>query len=91
MKSTTVTVSSKGQIALPAEIRKKAGISEGEQLLVIQDGGRIMLEKLTLLSEKEKNKFKKLMKNETFHLMLVSEKSLSKDWENEYDVRWDKY
>ena len=91
MKTTTVTVSSKGQIALPAEIRKKAGISEGEQLLVIQDGGRIMLEKLTLISEKEKNKFRKLIKNETFQLMLVSEKSLSKDWENEYDVRWDKY
>jgi len=91
MKTTTVTVSSKGQIAIPAEMRKKAGISEGEQLLVIQDGGRIMLEKLTLISEKEKNKFGKLMKNETFQLMLLSEKSLAKDWENEYDVRWDKY
>jgi AbrB family looped-hinge helix DNA binding protein len=89
MKTTTVTVSSKGQIALPAEMRKKAGIAEGEQLLVIQEGSRIMLEKLTLLSEKEKSKFEKLMKSETFQIMLVSEKSLTKFWDNEYDKCWD--
>lgn len=88
MKIKTITISSKGQIALPIEMRRQAGISEGEQVLILQDGDRIMLRKLTFLA-KEKEKFKKLLKSETFQLMLLSEKSLAKDWENKYDARWD--
>lgn len=49
----TVTVSSKGQIVLPAEIRKKLLIKEGDELTVkVETGGRISL----LVKHKIKNK-----------------------------------
>ena len=40
----TVTVSVRGQIALPVEARKKLGIKEGDVLtLQVEEGGRIVL------------------------------------------------
>jgi AbrB family looped-hinge helix DNA binding protein len=40
-----VSVSSKGQIAIPKEVRERLGIREGMRLKLSDDGNRIMLEK----------------------------------------------
>jgi len=36
-------VTSKGQITIPIEIRKKLGIKEGSKVLFLEEGGRIYL------------------------------------------------
>jgi AbrB family looped-hinge helix DNA binding protein len=41
--ATTVTVSVKGQIALPAEVRRKLGITGGSRLLVETSGNAVIL------------------------------------------------
>ncbi len=40
-----IKVSSKGQIVIPREIRKKLGVKGGEKLLVLTCGGDIVLRK----------------------------------------------
>jgi AbrB family looped-hinge helix DNA binding protein len=43
MIAKTVKVSDKGQIAIPVEAREEAGIRRGDELLLVQDGDRIIL------------------------------------------------
>jgi AbrB family looped-hinge helix DNA binding protein len=45
-----IKVSSKGQIVIPTEIRKKQGIKGGEKLLIITRNGDILLRKTKELS-----------------------------------------
>ena len=45
-----IKVSSKGQIVIPREIRKKLGVKGGEKLLVLTRDGDILLRKTTELS-----------------------------------------
>ena len=47
-------VTSKGQITIPIDIRRKLGIKEGDKLLFVEDEGKIILMKnssLTALKE----------------------------------------
>lgn len=39
----TVTVSVRGQIALPVEARKKMGIKEGDVLTILEEGEKLIL------------------------------------------------
>jgi len=41
----TVKVSDKGQIAIPLDIRKINGINKGDNLIIIQEKGKILIEK----------------------------------------------
>lgn len=53
MPSVAVTkMSSKGQVVIPAEMRK--GIKEGEQIFIIKAGDQIIMEKATKLTKKLK-------------------------------------
>jgi len=74
----TVKVSEKGQIAIPAEIREKAGISRGDSLIIMQEDGKIMIEKE---SKKLKDDFADLLR----HSEAVAEKL----WRNKEDEVWD--
>jgi AbrB family looped-hinge helix DNA binding protein len=49
----TVTVSSKGQIVLPAHIRDKADVKQGDVLLVNMVGDKIIIEPLTRPERKD--------------------------------------
>jgi len=49
------TVSSKGQITIPAEIRHRLGVKEGDRVEFVVDNGRTILQPATL----EKNPFEK--------------------------------
>ncbi|MDP2909445.1 MAG: AbrB/MazE/SpoVT family DNA-binding domain-containing protein [Nanoarchaeota archaeon] len=79
----TVKVSDKGQIAIPQEIRKEAGIKKGEELIIVQDNGTILLEKAQKVATKMKDDFKDLLK--------FSEQSLKKVWDNKEDNIWNEY
>ena len=78
----TIKVSDKGQIAIPQAIRDKMGVEKGSELLVIEKGGRLLLEKVSVLSDKMLEDFRDLTH--------FSEKSLRKIWDNPQDDEWGK-
>ncbi len=86
----TVSVSSKGQIVIPEEIRKDLKIKEGSKLVLVETGNKIVLEKESdflaaarTLSEAEK---------ERLGWMILAEQSLAKVWDNPKDEAvWKKY
>lgn len=46
-----VTVSTKGQVALPAEVRKKLSIGKGSKMVLVVKKGIILMKPLKRLSE----------------------------------------
>jgi AbrB family looped-hinge helix DNA binding protein len=42
--SLTATISSKGQVVIPAELRRKYGLKEGVRIVFHDDGGHLTLE-----------------------------------------------
>lgn len=81
----TLRVSPKGQISIPKEARDSLGIKSGEQLVMFVRKNQILLEKSKNLFAEMENRM------ESLECMLASEDSLKKDWDNEYDERWNKY
>ena len=53
MSIEVITVSSKGQIALPAEMRKRMSINQGDKFAVYDAGDTIMLKRLSVPTEEE--------------------------------------
>lgn len=84
MRLLTVTVSDKGQISIPKSVREDLGIKRGEELVMIEEEGKIVLEQ----AKKVARKLAMLNKGESLATMLASEKSLAKDWGSEEDERW---
>ena len=70
-----VTVGEKGQVVIPKRMRDDFKLEKGTKLLVIEEKDAITLKPIQL--------------NETQMLMLLSESSLRKTWDNTYDERWD--
>jgi AbrB family looped-hinge helix DNA binding protein len=83
MKIKTIKVSEKGQIAIPQDIREKIGIEKGDELLLLQVDGKILLEKSEKVSEDIKDDFSDLLK--------FSEESLREVWDNKQDDIWASY
>lgn len=79
----TIKVSDKGQIAIPQNMRANLGIERGDDLIVIQLDGKILLEKAQKMEQKMKDNFKDILK--------FSEQSLKEVWDNEEDNIWNKY
>lgn len=46
MDVATSTISSNGQIVIPADIRRRLGITEGTKFLILEDGGDLVLKPL---------------------------------------------
>ena len=53
MKKNVVTVSTKGQIALPAEVREELSIGKGTKMVLVAEKGMIVMKPLRRLSEFE--------------------------------------
>ena len=70
-----VTVGEKGQIVIPKKMRKELKIERGTKLIVTEDKDKITIKPVKL--------------DEKHILMLLSETSLKKTWDNLYDERWD--
>ena len=83
MTITTVRVSEKGQIAIPQSIRNILGIEKGDDLVIIQSNGKLLIEKSQKTESKLKDSFKDILK--------FSEKSLKEVWDNNQDNIWNQY
>ena len=70
-----ITVGEKGQIVIPKKIREGLKIGKGTKLIVSEDKDKITIKPVKL--------------DEKHMLMLLSESSLKKTWDNPYDERWD--
>jgi len=70
-----VTLGEKGQIVIPKKMRDDLKIEKGTKLLISED--------------KDKITIKPVKMSEKHLLMLLSETSLKKTWQNPYDERWD--
>ena len=71
----TAKITSKGQIVIPKEIREAEGLKEGTKVAVLAYSDRIEIRPLKGLKR--------------MAITLLSEKSLSKDWETkEEDKAW---
>ena len=76
----TVKITSKGQIAIPKDIRELEGFEEGEKIAILAYSDHLELRPL--------GKIKKLLKG-SVATAILSEKSLAKDWEGyEEDNAW---
>lgn len=85
----TLKVSSKGQIVIPEEVRKKLQVETGSTLIARLQGKRIVLEKETdFLSRMEK--LEELQEEKGWQKL--AEKGFAELWDNEEDEEeWVKY
>ena len=83
MEIKTVRVSEKGQIAIPISIRERIGICEGDELLLFENEGKLLLEKSSKVSQSMKDNFKDIIK--------YNEDSLKEVWDNKEDDIWASY
>lgn len=79
----TVSVSEKGQIAIPREIRELLGIKKGDRLVLTTKNKKLLIQKATNLS--------KQMEDDFDDLIGYSELLLKKLWLNKKDDVWNKY
>ncbi|MFH1359376.1 MAG: AbrB/MazE/SpoVT family DNA-binding domain-containing protein [archaeon] len=78
----TIKVSDKGQIALPQSVRESLGISKGDDLVLFQLDGKILLEKTDRTFERTKDDFDDILR--------INEGSLNEVWDNKEDESWTK-
>lgn len=83
MQIKTIKMSEKGQIAIPRQVREKMGLDKGDELLLFEVDGKIMLEKVKMFSNMIKDNFKDIEK--------FNEDSLKEVWDNKEDDIWSSY
>ena len=79
----TIKVSDKGQIAIPQDIREQTGIDKGDELVMVESEGKILIQKSQKITKKMKDDFKDILK--------FTENSLGKVWNNKKDDIWNEY
>ena len=77
METKIIKVTNKGQISLPVVIRNSLNISEGDELILTRANESIILRKI------KQDDFK--------DLLIHSENSLKKVWDNKEDEIWGTY
>ena len=81
----TIKLSEKGQISIPKDIREGMHLKKGDKLVLMTKGEQLIIQKADIVLNKLH------INEESAGTMLLSEETLKKDWDNEYDERWNKY
>src|SRR3990170_2710911 len=81
MNVRTVRVSEKGQIAIPAKIRRSLGLRKGSTLLLMEDKGRLLVTKAERVGDILVDDFSDLTKH--------AEATFRELWQNRPDEVWD--
>lgn len=79
----TVTVSGKGQISIPREIRKHLGVEKGSKLVLVLKDKKLLIYKAADISQSTEEGFGDTVQ--------YSELSLKKIWDNEGDEVWNRH
>ena len=79
----TVTVSGKGQISIPHEIRKQLAVEKGSKLVIILKDKKLLIRKASDISQSIEDGFEDVVR--------YSERSLEEIWDNEEDEVWNRY
>ncbi|MYB30476.1 MAG: AbrB/MazE/SpoVT family DNA-binding domain-containing protein [Cenarchaeum sp. SB0663_bin_5] len=79
----TVTVSGKGQISIPQEIRKQLAVEKGSKLVIILKDKKLLICKASDISQSIEDSFEDVVR--------YSERSLEETWDNEEDEVWNRY
>ena len=58
----TIRVSDKGQIAIPQSMREIMGINKGDELVLIEAGGKLLVEKAKKTEQKLQENFGEILK-----------------------------
>ena len=83
LKFRKVKVSDKGQISVPVEVQREAGIKKGDELLLVRKGSRIILEKPVSVM--------KVLTDELADLSYLTEASLKRLWLRKGEDVWNSY
>jgi AbrB family looped-hinge helix DNA binding protein len=78
-----VTVSEKGQISIPQEIRKQLAVEKGSKLIIALTDNRLLIHKVSDVSQSMEDGFDDVVR--------YSEMSLKNIWDNEEDEVWNMY
>lgn len=78
----TLTVSEKGQVVLPADVRRAMGIEKGTELVLVFDGERLLLQKAGRAAA--------TLGEDFTGLLAATEATLRDVWENDEDEAWDR-
>jgi AbrB family looped-hinge helix DNA binding protein len=80
----TVKISDKGQISIPKDIREDMKLKEGETLLMISDGNKIVLEKPEKIVKKsrESDQYDKFLHQ-------IQQQKMKELWDNKEDEAWE--
>lgn len=78
-----VTVSGKGQISIPQDIRKQLAVEKGSKLVVVLKDKKLLIRKASDISQSIEDSFDDVVQH--------SELSLKKIWDGEEDEVWNKY
>ncbi|MEK6848338.1 MAG: AbrB/MazE/SpoVT family DNA-binding domain-containing protein [Nanoarchaeota archaeon] len=70
-----INLGEKGQIVIPKKLREYFNLKKGNKIIISEENGRIIMKPAKI--------------DEKHILMLLSENSLKKVWDNKYDERWD--
>ncbi len=70
-----VSIGEKGQIVIPKKMRDDFKLEKGVQLIILEENNKIVLKPIKM--------------DDKMMLMLLSEASLKKTWNNKFDDRWD--
>jgi AbrB family looped-hinge helix DNA binding protein len=77
----TVTVSEKGQVAIPVDIRRRLNIRKGQTLVLQVSDDKLLIAKTEDVSRRIRDDF--------LYMLQLSEASARDLWENEKDAIWD--
>lgn len=79
----TIRVSEKGQVAIPIEIRERLNIEYGDELVIVQNAEKLLIEKASKVSNKISEDFS--------DILAYSEQALKEVWDNPQDDIWNQY
>lgn len=76
----TLRVSSKGQVVIPKDVRKRHGLDRDTDLVLLEEGDALILRK--------KSDLEKVLRDRFYPLLRAAEASLAKLWDDPDDDVW---
>ena len=73
-KVVEIYLDDKGQLVIPARLRQSLGFEDGDQLIVHEEGGQLILEKQETIKQRLKSRFANVSKDRSLADELIAER-----------------